>query len=171
MFICSEEYNKISETIRYYISKFIKIGNDFMDEFNIRDFDIQKVNEDLYRFTYDASFGEKLNSDERYIIGTISKSCVKLIAKKTVSAFKSGNFVSFTTIKMGEFEAENGLANYSDLYATISSRNNDEKIESIRHHQKYNFKTGNIDLLNNYANLIPIKWPIIKHDASLVKKI
>ena len=172
MFIYGEEYIKISDAIKYYISRFVKVGSDFIDEFNIRDFDIKKINDDLYEFTYDINFSENFTSDARLICGTISSSYVKLLAKKTISAFKCNDFISFTTIKIGEFETENDFTNYSDLYATISSQNNDEQIESTGHHQSYNFKTGNIDLLNNYANLVPVKWPILMKDTdSLVKKL
>ena len=172
MFICGEEYNKVFEVIKYYISKFVKNRSELIAKFNISDFNIQKINDNLYTFTYDIIATENLVSDSRFISGTISNNHIELLAKKTVSTFKSNDFLSFTTIKIGEFKIENGFTNYSNLYLTIKSLNNTDETDYVCYNQMYNFKNGNVDLLNNYSNLIPLKWPILTRNSSdLVKKL
>lgn len=162
MYIYSDEYIKVIKAIKYYVSKFI--NKELVEKINTSDFDIKKIKDNFYNFTYDIYFDDESLTNIRFISGTISENYVKLLAKETISQIKDSQSISFTKVKLGEFVSYSENVNYSDLYATIEKYNNDEKIESISHRQSYKFKHGKIDLLDNYSNLIAIKWPIINHN-------
>jgi len=171
MHINSEEYLNITKAIKYYISKLIN-KNGFANEINICDMHIDKTSDNFYQFTYEINLDKKLSTDIYFLSGTISKKYVKLLAKRSLSVNKDEKTVSFTTIKIGQFVLDNNDIKYSDLFATIDRCGSDEKMESVSHKQRYDFKYGTADLLNNYQNLVAIKWPIIDHNShGLVKKL
>lgn len=170
MDVCEDEYEKVLRAVEYYISKFINVKKYFINDFNIYDFVIHKIDNDTYSFSYDFSSIENLISETEFIFGSLSKEFVNITVKKCVSSHVKDKALSFTTIKIGKFEISDGVR-YSDLYATIkrleSSDDEDEITESICHHQNYKFECGDDDLLNNFLNLRSIKWPILTYSKNL----
>lgn len=170
MYFYSDEYIKVVQAIRFYISKFI--DKEIINNMNIKDLNIEKIKDNFYNFTYEIYFNDQSSSDIKFISGTISKKLVKILGKRTIYKTKNKKSISFTTIKIGQFVLDNKDINYSDLLATIGTYDDNEKIESTSHRQNYKFKQGKIDLLDNYSNLTATKWPILNHNNhELVKKL
>lgn len=171
---------EIIDAVKYYVLKNLKVGKSgFFDEFDIEKFIIKKIDDNMHIFSYEESSTIESISNNKSIFGIITKDHVEINAKKEISTLSEGINVSFTIIKNVEYKIINYEVIYSVLYTTLKKINNSINngyTESIERYQKYEFKDGNFDFLNNYKNLLSKKWPIIKNsnssilDKKLVKK-
>lgn len=162
---------KIEDAIKYYISKSVNLEKDDL----IKDFDIKKISNDTYSFIYTDDVLKKDFFKERLISGIISKYSVKIYFQKRI-CISEKQAISFTAFKKDKYSVTGDEVLYTNFYSTIKRINDsDEFTESIEKFQRYEFKDGNLDLLDNYENLISRKWPIIKNSdlfegKKLVKK-
>ena len=170
---------EIEAAVKYYILKSVNLEKSgLIKDFNINDFNIKKTSKNTYSFLYTESTIKNDFSIDKLITGSISKYNVKVIIQKRIcikEKEKEKN-ISLTTFKNDEYSIIDNDVLYTTFYSTTKRINDsNEFTESLEKLQKYDFRDKNLDLLNNFENLVSKKWPIIKNsdlfkDKKLVKK-